>query len=174
MEPAVEAALTGYGRTVAPETPASEAAQTLREPDVPLLVVEDEGVEGVVTESDFVAMVAETAEPVPVSAIMSDSPVTVSPLTPVSTVVEKMHRHGVKQVLVVDNGASKTPTGEAGDSETHSSSSRPEADTDGTYWGFVSIDSVEPHLTDSCIEVEWNGPQTTVEATDSPIRAAGD
>jgi len=145
----VETALTGYGETVSPSTPAPEAAQQLRDPDVPLLVVETaDDVVGVVTESDFVAMVAETDEPVPVGELMSDPPVAVSPTTPLSTVVDEMHARGVKQVLVVD---------------------------DGTYWGFVSTESVSPHLADSAVEVTWNGSPTRIDATaDGAVQAAGD
>ncbi|WP_435068041.1 CBS domain-containing protein [Haloplanus sp. C73] len=144
----VETALTGYGQTVTPTTPAAEAAQKLRDPDVPLLVVEDDGVEGVVTESDFVAMVAETSDPVPVAELMSDPPVAVSPTTSLATVVEKMRTHGVKQVLIVD---------------------------DDTYWGFVSTRSVDPHLADDTIEVSWNGTPTRIDASaDGAVQAAGD
>ncbi|SEA18738.1 CBS domain-containing protein [Haloplanus vescus] len=138
FEITVETALTGYGETVSPTTSANEAAERLRDPDVPLLVVEDDGVEGVVTESDFVAMVAETTDPVPVSELMSDPPVAVSPTTPLETVVDEMRTYGVKQVLVVDQGE---------------------------YWGFVSTESVDPHLADDTIEVSWNGSPTRIDAS---------
>jgi CBS domain-containing protein len=166
FEVPVERALTGYGRTVTPETPATEAAEKLRDPDVPILVVEDgTGVAGVVTESDFVALVAETSDPVPVSEIMSDPPVAVSPTTPLSTVVDEMERAGVKQVLVVDGeGPRSSGTGE-----------EPRTSADGDYWGFVSAESVDPHLADSAIEVTWSGTPTRVDASaDGVVQAAGD
>lgn len=149
FEVTVETALTGYGRTVTPETPATEAAEKLRDPEIPILVVEGEdGVVGVVTESDFVAMVAETRDPVSVAELMSDPPVAVSPTTPLATVVDEMRTHGVKQVLVVD---------------------------DGTYWGFVSTESVDPHVANDTVEVSWNGTPTRIDASaDSAVQATGD
>lgn len=128
---AVEMALTGYGRTVSPDTSATDAARTLRDSDVSILVVEDDGIEGVVTESDFVAMVAETTEPVPVAEIMSAPPVTASPMTPLSTIVDEMHTYGVERVLVVD---------------------------DGTYWGYASTRSVAEHAADATIDLTQVAP----------------
>ncbi|WP_248895852.1 CBS domain-containing protein [Haloplanus halobius] len=160
----VEAALTGYGRTVSPDASATEAARKLRDADVPILVVEDEGIEGVVTESDFVEMVAETTDEVSVTELMSSPPITASPLTPLSTVADRMRRHGVERVLVVDGGASETPRGTGDSGAPHSSGSRPDADTDGTYWGCVSIRSVAMHFADHRLDVPQNASATTADA----------
>jgi CBS domain-containing protein len=140
MSPPVEAALTGYGRTVSPDASATDAARTLRDSDVSILVVEDDGIEGVVTESDFVSMVAETTDPVSVSEIMSSPPVTASPTTPVSTVAEEMRCHGVERVPVVD---------------------------DGTYWGFVSTESVAFHFGTDDIDVDGSIP--AVHGVTAPV-----
>lgn len=142
MSTPVEAALTGYGRTVAPETPAPEAARKLSDDDVSILVVEDDGVEGVVTDSDFVSMVAETTESVPMADIMSTPPVTASPMTPLSTVADEMSRHGVERVLVVDSG---------------------------TYWGFVSADAVATHFATSPFDVGSPAPSPAVDATAASV-----
>jgi|GEM_PF-2485765 len=133
----VEAALTGYGHTVSPDASATDAARTLRDSAVSILVVEDDGIEGVVTESDFVAMVAETTDPVSVSEIMSTPPVTVSPSTPLSTVVDEMRRHGVERVLIDDRD---------------------------TYWGFVSTRSVATHTTQSRIDLTQVAPSANTDA----------
>jgi CBS domain-containing protein len=138
----VEAALTGYGRTVTPETPAPEAARKLSDDDVSILVVEDDGVEGVVTDSDFVSMVAETTEAVPVADIMSVPPVTASPMTPLSAVASEISRRGVERVLVVD---------------------------DGTYWGFVSADSVATHFPTSPFDAERPTPSAAIDATAASV-----
>lgn len=142
----VEMAMADYGRAVSPDTSATEAARTLRDDDVSILVVEDDGIEGVVTESDFVAMVAETTDPVPVAEIMSAPPVTVSPMTPLPTVVERMQRHGVERVLV---------------------------DDDGTHWGYVSTRSVATHLADSHIDLRQVDATTDTD-TRTPASVAGD
>lgn len=69
----LERVLTQPGRTIQPEAPITEAAERLRDPDVSALVVlEDETVVGIVTESDIVAFVAETLEPHPVRTVMND------------------------------------------------------------------------------------------------------
>lgn len=151
----VEMALTGYGRTVSPDTAATDAARMLRDSDVSLLVVEDDGIEGVVTESDFVAMVAETTDPVPVSEIMSAPPVTASPTTPLSTVAENMRHHAVERVPVVDSVASGP---EPGDREERRSD-----DADGTYWGFVSTESVAFHF--GADDIDIDGSTFSADAT---------
>jgi len=144
---AVEMALTGYGRTVSPDASATEAARILRDSDVSLLVVEDDGVEGVVTESDFVAMVAETTDPVSVSEIMSSPPVAVSPMTSLETVVDEMRTHGVERVLVVD----ETPQS---------------ADE---YWGFASIRSVAEHTTEETVDLTQVTPSADADAPATSI-----
>lgn len=152
---AVEMALTGYGRTVSPDASATAAARTLRDSDAPILVVEDEGVEGVVTESDFVAMVAETSESVSVAEIMSAPPVTVSPSTSLATVVDKMRTHGVERVLIVDDAESRA-------SDTQS-------ETDGTYWGFVSTRSVATHAAADTIDLTQVEPSADPDAPAASI-----
>jgi len=166
--PPVETALTGYGRTVSPDASATAAARTLRDSDVSILVVEDDGIEGVVTESDFVSMVAETTDPVPVSEIMSSPPVTASPTTPLSTVAEEMRRHGVERVPVVDSEKQCfSADGEESRSsdnseEPHTAADQTETD-DGTYWGFVSTESVAFHFGTEGVDVE--GTAATDAAT---------
>ncbi|WP_435068040.1 CBS domain-containing protein [Haloplanus sp. C73] len=136
---AVEMALTGYGRTVSPDASATTAARTLRDSDVSILVVEDDGVEGVVTESDFVAMVAETTESVSVSEIMSAPPVTASPQTSLSTVADRMARQDADRALVVD-------------------------DTEDAYWGIVSTQSVAMHFADSPFDTVRDAPAPAADA----------
>lgn len=93
-------------RTLEPETPAAEAAEALRDPDVPALVVcEGETVVGVVTDSDFVALVAEGPADPTVERIMSSPAVTVPPGIPIEAAARRMREAGVRRLPVVEDGA---------------------------------------------------------------------
>jgi CBS domain-containing protein len=120
---------TDSARTVAPETPAIEAARLLRDPDVSALVVlECEAVVGIVTESDFVALVAEGSDDCSVDAVMSTPVVAVSSTAPLATAASRMRETGVKRLPVVDDDA---------------------------YRGLVSTRTLRPYLSPRHLEVDW-------------------
>jgi CBS domain-containing protein len=90
--------------TVSPETPVSEAAVALRDASTAaLVVVEDGAVEGIVTEADFVALVAETREDCTVDAIATTPPATIAPTTSVSAAADRLAEAGMQYLPVVDN-----------------------------------------------------------------------
>lgn len=143
----VEHVLTHAARTVTPEQPTNEAAMVLRDPDVPALVVlEDESVAGIVTESDIVAFVAETLEPHPIEAVMSSPVTTISPNESLVAAAESMRANGVKHLPVVD--------GE-------------------TYCGLVSASRLAPYLSRNRLEIDWQDEPIRIDAgEDRGIRAS--
>lgn len=139
IETHVSAVVSSAAGTVSPDTPASEAAQQLRDPTVPALVVLDreERVVGIVTDSDFVALVAETRESVPVEAIMSTPVATIAPNLPTGLAADRMSEIGVKHLPVVENE---------------------------TYRGLVFLRSLAPYLARSRLEIAWKGEPLRVDA----------
>lgn len=150
IETTIETVSSDAAGTITPETPASDAAQQLRDPTVPALVVLDETdrVTGIVTESDFVALVAETHEPVTVDAIMSSPVVTIPPNTPIGLAADRMNETGIKHLPVVDN--------------------------DGTYHGLVSLRSLAPFLARHRLDVTWNGTPLRIDTTSSSERSVAE
>ncbi|WP_440763853.1 CBS domain-containing protein [Natronorubrum sp. DTA7] len=137
----IEDVLTRSARTLRPETPVSEAAQRLRDPDVPALVVlEDETVAGIVTESDIVAFVAETLDSHPVETIMSAPVTTISPSESITAAAETMRADGVKHLPVVE--------GE-------------------TYCGLVSMSTLSPYLSRRRLDIDWQDDPIRIDADDS-------
>lgn len=137
-------------RPVAPDAPLTDAAEYLRRPDVPALVVldEDDAVVGVLTESDVVACVAETTTPVAVEHVMS-SPVETVPITAsVREAAERMAEAGVRRLPVVD--------------------------AEETYCGLVSTETVAPYCSRKTVDVEWTDEPLTVEAADGSELIADD
>lgn len=129
IETSVETVADSSAPTITPETPVSEAAELLRDPTVDALVVLDVGtVVGIVTESDVVAMVAETDERPPVGAFMSSPVTTVSTGASICDAGRRMQREGVKHLPLTD---------------------------DGVYLGLVSADHLAPYLTRHKVDVKW-------------------
>ena len=140
IEIPIEHAMTRSARPLRPEMPVSEAAQRLRDPDVPALVVlEDETVVGIVTDSDVVAFVAETLEPHPVETVMSTPVTAISPCESITTAAETMRANGVKHLPVVE--------GE-------------------TYCGLVSISTLAPYLSRHRLDIEWQDDPIQIGADD--------
>jgi CBS domain-containing protein len=130
---------------LAPETPATEAARHLRRPEVPALVIlDDDTITGIVTESDIVAMVAETDNQVLIREIMS-SPVTViSPGATLSKAAEMMRSSGIKHLPVVDKS---------------------------NYRGLLSAKTLAVYLSRSNLDIIWDGKPlrvSTVEGQKAP------
>lgn len=132
IETMVETVVSDDARTVEPGTPVTEAAQRLRDPSVPALVVldGDQVVIGIVTESDFVVHVAEEGETTTVGDIMSTPVVTIPPGTPIGFAADRMNEAGVRHLPVVEDGA---------------------------YAGLVSLGSLAPFLSRTRLDVTWTG-----------------
>ena len=93
--------------TVTPDTLVEEAGQTILEHEISSLVVvdEDNHLEGILTTTDFVTIVAESfpkAETT-VSRYMTTDVVTISPQDPIVDAAELMLETGVHHLPVVDN-----------------------------------------------------------------------
>ena len=102
----VSGIMTSPVLTVDGEMTVVEAARTLREKHVGSLVVGEEIVDGIVTESDVVAAVGEEAdlESTTVAEIMSDPVVTIRPDESVRVAGERMGHNGVKKLPVTEDG----------------------------------------------------------------------
>lgn len=122
--------------TVRPDDPVAAAAEALRCPDAPAVVVlEGEAPTGIVTASDIVAMVAETERQPPVRSVMSTPVTTVSPTTTIVEAAERMRSNGVRRLPVVD---------------------------DGTYCGVVSARTLGPYLSRHHLDIEWSDEPLSV------------
>jgi len=125
----VERVLSGSARTLPPETPVDVAAERLRDPEVSVLVVlEGESVVGVVTESDFVALVAEGRTDLPVERIMSSPVVTIDPSASITLAARRMREAGVRQLPVVE---------------------------EGTYRGVLTATALSSYLSRNNLEIDW-------------------
>ena len=93
-------------RTVDGETTIAAAARDLAEQGIGSLVVGEDRIEGIVTETDIVASVGEGLDPAstPVSALMSDPVVTIRPTDSVGTAGERMGKNTVKKLPVTEDG----------------------------------------------------------------------
>ena len=91
--------------TVTPETLVEEAAQVMLENDIGsvLIVDDDETLEGILTTTDFVRIVAERRpkDKTPVSAYMTANVVTATAQESVPEVADRMLEHGVHHMPVV-------------------------------------------------------------------------
>ncbi len=143
IEIPVETVVSHVECTVNPETPLPEAAQTLRNPAVPALVVLEDGVvQGVCSQSDFVVLIAEEATPPTVGEIMSSPAVTIEPSATIRTAIDTMSTHGVRQLPVVDE----------------------------TYCGIVTSRMLAPYFSSHRLNVEWSDQPPALEAEDpNPI-----
>lgn len=130
---------------VSPDSSAVDAAERLREPSVPALVVCDgaDTVAGIVTESDIVAVVAERGDNPPIEAFMSRPVVTVLPRTSVGSAAQRMRNAGVTILPVVE---------------------------DDSLVGLVTRDTIAPYLARHHMEITWDGDPlrlTTAEAVEA-------
>lgn len=144
IDPSIADINTELAPTVRPNAPVSDAAEALRCPDAPAVVVVDGGTPvGIVTESDIVAMVAETEQQPPVRSVMS-APVTTIPATEtVAEAAERMRSRGVRHLPVVDGG---------------------------TYRGLVSAATLAPYLSRRRFDIEWSGePLSIADAADGTL-----
>jgi CBS domain-containing protein len=148
IETAVDTVDVGSPPTVSLETPATDVARELRDPEVPAVPVLDDGtVVGIVTESDVVAMVAETGDRPPVEAIMSTPVSTIAPTATLAEAATVMRIDGVKHLPVV---------------------------ADGTYLGVLSAGTLAPYLSRRSLDIEWEAERTRIDAVDGGERSASD
>lgn len=98
--------MTSPVRTIDREETGAAVARELTERGIGSLVVGEGRIEGIVTETDIVAGVAEGIDlsETPVSALMSDPVVTISPADSVRAAGERMGRNNVKKLPVARNG----------------------------------------------------------------------
>jgi CBS domain-containing protein len=92
--------------TVSPDTLVEDAARTMMDTDVGSVMVVDDAnaLVGILTSTDFVRIVAER-EPkdrTPVSTYMTRNPVTTTAQASVVQVAERLTRHGIHHLPVVD------------------------------------------------------------------------
>jgi CBS domain-containing protein len=149
IETTIDAVRTDAAATVPPDLPAPEAAGKLRDPSVPALVVLDseDRVAGVVSDSDFVALVAESPGTVPVEAIMSSPVRTVTPETPLGLAADRMNEAGIKHLPVVE---------------------------EGEYRGLVTLEAMAPFLSRNRLRVAWKGDPIHIDADDRSGTAEAD
>ena len=151
IETTIDPVLTSDAATVSPDLPAREAAETLRDPSVPALVVLDSGddVVGIVSDSDFVALVAESPGPghVPVEVIMSSPVRTVELETPMGLAADRMNEAGVKHLPVVE---------------------------DGEYRGLVTLEAMAPFLSRNRLRVAWKGDPIHIDTDERSETAESD
>jgi len=102
----VEELMTVPVESVSPDATLAEAARVLDGKGIGSLVVGEERLNGIITESDVVAAVGEELDPsTPVSELMSDPVVTIRRGGTVRTAAERMGHNGVKKLPVVEDGA---------------------------------------------------------------------
>jgi CBS domain-containing protein len=102
----VESLMSSPVETIAPDATIAEAAQVLASKGIGSLVVGDEQVTGIVTESDIVEAVADELDPSQrISEIMSDPVVTIQRTDSLQVAAERMGHNGVKKLPVVEDGA---------------------------------------------------------------------
>lgn len=101
----VEELMSSPVESVPEGTTMTDAARILSQKSIGSLIIGDERILGIVTESDVVAAVGEGLNPeTAVSKLMSDPVVTVRRSESVRTAAERMGHNGVKKLPVVENG----------------------------------------------------------------------
>ena len=92
--------------TVTQDTVVAEAADILAEEHVGSLVIGEDIIEGIVTETDIVRAVGERSDlsATSITEIMSDPVVTIRPHETVRTAGERMGHNGVKKLPVTEDG----------------------------------------------------------------------
>lgn len=101
----VEELMTSPVQSVSPDATMAEAARLLDEKGIGSLVVGEDRIDGIVTETDVVAAVGEERDPAtPVSDLMSDPVVSIQRHETLRAAAERMGHNGVKKLPVVEGG----------------------------------------------------------------------
>ena len=105
-ETAVEEIMSSPVATVTSDTTITEAAQKLRENSIGSLVVGEDIIQGIVTETDVVSAVGKGLDlnATTVEEIMTDPVVTVRPHEAVYVAGERMGHNAVKKLPVTEEG----------------------------------------------------------------------
>jgi len=102
----VEELMTTPVETVPADATLAAAARTLDAEGIGSLIVGEDRVRGIVTESDVVAAVGEELDPTtPVTEHMTDPVVTIRRGNTIQTAAERMGHNGVKKLPVVEEGS---------------------------------------------------------------------
>lgn len=106
IETPVSDIMTTPVEMVTPETTVAEATRVLHDAGIGSLVVGEERIEGIVTESDVVRSVADECDPTQttVGELMSEPVVSIRPTETVRTAGERMGNNGVKKLPVTKSG----------------------------------------------------------------------
>lgn len=94
-------------QTVDYAVPVADAARTLCRNDIGSLVVEDDGIVGIITETDFMRAVGAEREldQTTVGQLMNESVETIEATETIETACDRMHSNDVKRLVVTDDGA---------------------------------------------------------------------
>jgi len=138
----VSAVATAPVPQLSPDDTTVEAASHLRRPGVEAVLVCDSpgSVDGIVTESDIVAVVAERGGERPVESIMSAPVVTVPPATSIGLAADRMRDAGVARLPIVDG------------SEVH---------------GLVTRRALAPYLSRHRLEIDWQDDPLSLDSGDA-------
>lgn len=102
----VESVMTAPVATIGAETTIAEAARRLNEAGIGSLVVGEDRIQGILTEGDVVASVANERDPTAttVGDLMSEPVVTIRPHESIQVAGERMGANGVKKLPVTEGG----------------------------------------------------------------------
>lgn len=104
-ETPVSEIMSGPVRTISGETSVTEAAEILATEHIGSLVVGENIIDGIITETDIVRLVGAEADlATPVSEVMSEPVVTIRPHEPVYVAGERMGHNNVKKLPVTEDG----------------------------------------------------------------------
>ncbi|PSP78670.1 CBS domain-containing protein [Halobacteriales archaeon QS_4_69_225] len=102
----VEKLMTTPVETVPADATLAAAARTLDAEGIGSLIVGEDRVRGIVTESDVVAAVGEELDPTtPVTEHMTDPVVTIRRGNTIQAAAERMGHNGVKKLPIVEEGS---------------------------------------------------------------------
>lgn len=148
IERQVRDVATPRAPTISSATSARDAARLLTRSDVlAVVVLEDDAIEGILTRSDIVSMVAQTSAPLDVGAVMSTPVRTVSPETTLSEAADTMRAYGIEHLPVVEG-------------------------TD--YAGLVSAKTLAPFLSRRRLDIVPKEEPSRIEFTDIAGMTTGD
>jgi CBS domain-containing protein len=107
LQQSVRTLMSSPVQTVDYAEPVADAAKTLCRNDIGSLVVEDDGIVGIITEADFMRAVGAEREfdRATVGQLMSESVETIEATEPIETACDRMHSNDSKRLVVTDDGA---------------------------------------------------------------------
>lgn len=102
----VEEIMTSPPRSVEPDATVDAAARTLTTHRIGSLIIGEDPIEGIITETDIVAGVADGLDlsSTPVTELMTGPVVTARPTDSIETAGQRMGRNSVKKLPVTERG----------------------------------------------------------------------